>query len=113
MSLTLRFAVTASAITLINTTLSGNTGSSTAYGAYYGQNATWTPTYSNLGDVGSFRGLADPGTTYGNLRVADPMFTGSWHLTAASPLVDAGDPSITDPDGSTSDIGAFGGPATW
>jgi hypothetical protein len=29
-----------------------------------------------------------------------------------SPLIDAGDPSILDPDGSRSDIGAFGGPAS-
>lgn len=32
------------------------------------------------------------------------------HLQEGSPLVDAGDPTIEDPDGSTSDIGAYGGP---
>jgi len=31
-------------------------------------------------------------------------------LDAASPLVDAGDPELTDPDGSRSDVGAYGGP---
>ena len=31
-------------------------------------------------------------------------------LAAGSPAIDAGDPSISDPDGSRSDIGAFGGP---
>ena len=31
---------------------------------------------------------------------------------AVSPLIDAGDPAIADPDGSVSDIGAFGGPHT-
>jgi hypothetical protein len=31
------------------------------------------------------------------------------HLAAASPLVDAGAPSGSDPDGSDSDIGAYGG----
>ena len=31
---------------------------------------------------------------------------------AGSPVIDAGDPSIDDPDGSTSDIGAFGGPGS-
>jgi MYXO-CTERM domain-containing protein len=31
-------------------------------------------------------------------------------LAVASPLIDAGDPSLLDPDGSRSDIGAFGGP---
>jgi MYXO-CTERM domain-containing protein len=29
---------------------------------------------------------------------------------AGSPLIDAGDPALSDPDGSRSDIGAFGGP---
>lgn len=32
------------------------------------------------------------------------------HLSWASPLVDAGDPTLVDPDGSPSDIGAYGGP---
>ena len=34
----------------------------------------------------------------------------SWMLSAGSALIDAGDPSITDIDGSRSDIGATGGP---
>jgi len=40
---------------------------------------------------------------------ADP---GTWdlHLGTTSPLVDAGDPELLDPDGSVSDMGAFGGP---
>jgi predicted outer membrane repeat protein/parallel beta-helix repeat protein len=33
-------------------------------------------------------------------------------LDSTSPLVDAGDASITDPDGTTSDIGAYGGPGS-
>lgn len=32
------------------------------------------------------------------------------HLGATSLLIDAGDPTILDPDGSVSDIGAYGGP---
>lgn len=49
----------------------------------------------------------------------DPLFVdtegddpAAWnlHLQEGSPLVDAGDPTIEDPDGSTSDIGAYGGP---
>jgi hypothetical protein len=49
----------------------------------------------------------------------DPLYTdvtGSdptdWDLTlqSTSPLIDAGDPTILDADGSTSDIGAYGGP---
>jgi len=40
---------------------------------------------------------------------ADPLL---WdvHLSIRSPLVGAGDPSVLDPDGSRSDIGAYGGP---
>jgi hypothetical protein len=50
-------------------------------------------------------------TTGGNLR-RNPMFVGNedYHLQAYSPLIDAGNPSIFDPDSSRSDIGAYGGP---
>ncbi len=41
----------------------------------------------------------------------DPLFTtdGSYYLQPTSPAIDAGDPSILDPDGSRSDMGAWGG----
>ncbi|MGE5436707.1 MAG: NosD domain-containing protein [Syntrophothermus sp.] len=49
--------------------------------------------------------------------VADPMFvnrtkdsTFDGHLQKHSPLIDAGDPTILDVDGSRSDIGLYGGP---
>ena len=32
-------------------------------------------------------------------------------LALQSPLLDAGDPGLTDPDGSRSDVGAYGGAA--
>ncbi len=37
------------------------------------------------------------------------------HLALDSPLIDAGDPAVLDPDGSRSDIGIYGGPgaASW
>ncbi|MDP2311666.1 MAG: MopE-related protein [Pseudomonadota bacterium] len=62
----------------------------------------------------SYTGMSDPTGTDGNVSV-DPMLIAGDHLDAASPLVDAGDPTLTDPDGSPSDIGAFGGAgaATW
>jgi len=46
---------------------------------------------------------------YLDISSPDPL---DWdlHLAPTSPLVDAGDPSSTDPDGSPTDIGAFGGP---
>ncbi len=40
----------------------------------------------------------------------DPAFEDdALHLSVTSPLIDAGDPAILDPDGSRSDIGAYGG----
>jgi hypothetical protein len=64
-------------------------------------------------DYGEF----DPTGIDGNIAVdpefldrshPDPLY---WdlHLVASSPLVDAGDPNVVDPDGSTSDIGIYGG----
>ncbi len=48
----------------------------------------------------------DPG--YLDLTAADPLV---WdlHLSAASPLVDAGNEAFPDPDGGDGDIGAYGG----
>jgi hypothetical protein len=66
----------------------------------------------------AYSGLSDPTGTYGNVAV-DPAFVTfsengdprRWdlHLAPGSALVDVGDPSITDDDGSRSDMGAFGG----
>lgn len=64
------------------------------------------------------RGTAQ--TQVGNLFV-DPMVTNDstavtafdqldYHLQKYSPLIDAGDPSVTDRDGTRSDIGLYGGP---
>lgn len=57
--------------------------------------------------------LAQYDTTIGNIW-AYPMFvnpdSGDYRLQAYSPLIDAGDPSILDVDGTRSDIGFFGGP---
>lgn len=63
-------------------------------------------------------GVADPTGLLGNVSV-DPEFLDTdseqpsdWdlHLSTPSPLVDAGDFSDLDPDGSSPDIGAYGGP---
>jgi hypothetical protein len=40
----------------------------------------------------------------------DELCDDDLRLRAGSPLIDAGDPTIFDPDGSRSDIGAYGGP---
>lgn len=62
-------------------------------------------------------------TSCGNLELCenftgrvnlDPRFVnpsaGDFHLKPGSPAIDAGDPQIKDPDGSRSDLGAYGGP---
>lgn len=45
---------------------------------------------------------------------SDPMFVnadaGDWHLKPGSLSIDAGDETLSDPNGSRSDIGAYGGP---
>jgi hypothetical protein len=33
-----------------------------------------------------------------------------WHLSLSSPLIDMGDPTVLDPDGSRADMGPYGGP---
>ncbi len=51
-------------------------------------------------------------TGAGNID-ADPDFRrqepGFYHFSLSSPCLDAGDPNITDPDGSPPDMGAYGG----
>ena len=56
-------------------------------------------------------GLIDPTGTDGNLSVDPDLLSGGVHLDASSALIDAGDPTRLDPDGSRSDIGLFGGPS--
>ena len=84
---------TSSSITITNS----NTYSTSVYTHYYG--------------------ISDPTGSDGNIS-ADPLFNDitatdaeSWdlQLQSSSPLIDAGNPSIFDPDGSVSDIGAYGG----
>ena len=54
-------------------------------------------------------GNVDSEPSYADCCGGDPQ---EWdlHLASGSALIDAGDPSIEDADGSTSDMGAYGGP---
>ncbi len=69
----------------------------------FAHNAWWDNTVAHGG------GFSHPGVT--DLLV-EPMLLSEtdWRLQIESPLRDAGDPELMDPDGSASDIGAWGGP---
>ncbi|HSG99394.1 MAG TPA: right-handed parallel beta-helix repeat-containing protein [candidate division Zixibacteria bacterium] len=79
----------------------------------YGDWAKWEFTNNIVwGNVeGEYRDIWDQTEINGNLSV-DPGFvdTLSFHLAADSPARNAGSEKISDPDGSRSDIGLFGGP---
>ncbi len=61
-------------------------------------------------DPADFEGFGDPTGTNGNVSVDPQTEAWTYRLAATSPLIDAGDPAISDPDGTRSDIGAYGGP---
>ena len=103
---------------LDHTVIAGNYAGTSGGGIYDVVSAT-TATYGDLWDntPEDVSGMADPTGANGNVAV-DPLFLDLsdpdptlWdlHLAANSPLVDAGDPAATDPDGSPPDMGAYGG----
>lgn len=106
--------VLSSNVTVANTTITDHD-----IGIHFGLGASLTVSNSNVwGNTTNWVGYPDPTGTNGNIAV-DPEFLDTtasdpvdWdlHLALTSPLVDAGDPTLLDPDGSPSDIGAFGGP---
>jgi hypothetical protein len=58
----------------------------------------------------SFSGMTDPTGSAGNIST-DPQYADeAFRLAGGSPCVNAGDPALTDPDGSRADMGRFGGP---
>ncbi|MFC1475740.1 right-handed parallel beta-helix repeat-containing protein [Candidatus Zixiibacteriota bacterium] len=64
---------------------------------------------------GAFEGMPDLIDVDGNLAV-DPLFVDEIEFvpSSISPMIDAGNSELTDPDGSNSDIGLYGGPnAEW
>ncbi len=71
---------------------------------------TWR--YNNA-SPSAFVGMADPNGSNGNISVA-PCYVdaaaGDFHLAAGCQCIDAGDPATSDPDGTRSDMGMFGGP---
>ena len=66
--------------------------------------------FSGMTDPTGANGNTDATPNFNQTVLPDPM---DWdvHLGETSTLIDAGSPSLDDPDGSRSDMGAFGGPA--
>ncbi len=109
-------------LVLRSTTMTDNGASGARGGAVYSNfgNVTIDAAWSNFYGNGSspFYGATTPSAVDGNLFV-DPLYTDTsaadawdWDLTLApgSPVIDAGDPSVTDVDGTRADIGSEGGP---
>ncbi len=105
---------------LTGVTVSGNGGNHG--GGIYSSclQCPFSADHSNTWDneSGDYTNLSTPTGSDGNIAV-DPEFLDTaatdpvdWdlHLVAGSSLFAAGDPALADPDGGTSDIGAFGGP---
>lgn len=76
-------------------------------------NPNFSITYNDVwnNNTGNYKDLPDLTEQNGNLSV-DPLFENQqdFHLKPNSPLIDKGNPLLTDPDGSISDIGIYGGP---
>jgi len=79
----------------------------------YGDWAKWEFVYNIVWNnkEGNYRDIWNQTDINGNLSV-DPKFIGEsvFILRDDSPALDAGHPEISDPDGSRSDIGIYGGP---
>ncbi len=78
----------------------------------YGHPLQFPMSYNLLWDnaAGNWRDMPDYTDEFGNIAV-DPMWdTLTFTPLPDSPLIDSGNPEFTDPDGSPSDIGIYGGP---
>jgi len=78
----------------------------------WGKLRNFPVSYNNVWNnkAGNYNGMPEWTDQYGNVSV-DPMFVDSldFHLKDDSPLWHIGDPYYTDPDGTQSTMGAFGG----
>jgi hypothetical protein len=79
----------------------------------YGNYENFSITHNNIwgNEKGNYQDLPDLTGQDGNISV-DPQFISEtdFHLPPDSPLIDKGNPLFTDPDGTPSDIGMYGGP---
>jgi len=95
-------------------------GADEGHGIYSTGSTAFTGTYNNVygNSAGEYSGVTDPTGTYGNIS-EQPRFVlvtddddpdnDVWTLRSSSPSVDGGDPTMLDEDGSTIDMGAYGG----
>ena len=92
----------------------GSTSADVNYNCFYGNGVNFTGYTATYGQIIWSNGNGDPCDLFYNIFL-DPQFeAGSFDLSASSPCIDAGDPSITDyfdpiPGSSLSDMGAYGG----
>jgi hypothetical protein len=79
------------------------------YGKLFNFDISYNDVWNNK--AGQYRDMPDYSERNGNLSV-DPKFadSDSFNLAPDSPLINKGNPLITDPDGTASDIGIGGGP---
>ena len=79
------------------------------YGSLFNFDISYNNVWNNV--AGEYGDMPDYTERNGNISV-DPMFidTDDFILSPDSPLIDKGNPLITDPDGSPSDMGIYGGP---
>ena len=115
--------VESSTVLVVNTVLTGNRAPVGAGILVRDESSSVLMTYCNLwGNYGENYGgdvLSDQTGENGNLSV-DPRYEtfspdGDWsdddlHLRPDSPLRNAGDPSLQNPEGTVSDLGCYGGP---
>ncbi len=105
-------------LSMVNTVIHGNRAASGG-GLFSVGELVLEVSFSDIqgNDPEDWIGVEDPVGDDGKLAV-DPGFLSTagddwsaWdlHLTTASPLVDAGEPTLLDPDGGPSDLGAYGG----
>jgi hypothetical protein len=104
-------------VTVLNGLVSENFGGSTAVSVDPAADddlaaGTISFSYTNFWDSGGFD-IANPVGTSNNISV-DPSYVDAgaddYHLDRGSDCIDAGDPSISDLDGTRSDLGWYGGP---
>jgi len=79
------------------------------YGSLYNFDISYNDVWNN--SAGEYGDMPDYSERNGNLNV-DPQFidTDTFALSPDSPLIDKGNPLLSDPDGTISDLGLDGGP---